>query len=96
MYDINDQLHIKEYSEYLQKQFKLTVSQGNKLLSSIKLIPILHKNPPKGRFIIAFPLPSLKPLNLKITSVFKLMYQTVQICSNKFRYFSGVNNFRQF
>ena len=36
---------------------------------------MLHKNPAKARFIRAFPVPSLKPLNLSITSVFKLIFK---------------------
>lgn len=45
------------------------------------------------RFLTASPILSLEQLTKSITSVFKVMFQIVQNCSNKCRHFSGVNNF---
>ena len=93
MHEFNDQVIINEHSEFLQEHFKLKVSHDNKVLPSIYWIPKLHKSPTKARFIIAFRISSLKPLNKSISSAFKVMYQFVQNYSNKFRYFSGLNAF---
>ena len=62
-------------------------------MPSICWIPKLYRNPAKAKFIIASPIPSLKPLTKLITQVFKVMNQTVQNHSNKCCYFSGVDTF---
>ena len=93
MHDINDNVIINKHSEYLQKNFKLKVSQDIQVLPSIYWVPKLHQNSTKSWFIIAFQISSLKPLTKSIIPVFKVIIQIVRNYSNKCGYFSGVNTF---
>lgn len=92
MHDINDNV-INKHSEYLQKNFKLKVSQDIQVLPSIYWVPKLHQNSTKSRFIIPFPVSSLKPLTKSITTGSKVVFAIVQNYSDKCRYFPGGNTF---
>ena len=53
----------------------------------------MHKNPIKGRFIIASPKSSIKLLVRTITSIFRLLFRQIQTYNDKCRFFTGVNTF---
>ena len=93
MYDINDHVIINQHCEYLQKNIKLKSSQCNKVLQSIYWIRKTHNNPIKPRFITTSLVSLLWSLTNSITSVFKVIFQIVENCSNKYHYSSGINTF---
>ena len=55
-------------------------------------MPKMHKNPIKGRFIIASPKSSIKLLVRTITSIFRLLFRQIQTYNDKCRFFTGVNS----
>ena len=53
----------------------------------------MRKNPISFRFIIAFPVCSIKPLSKDITSIFKLFYEKVERYHTEGKVWSGIKTF---
>ena len=87
-----DRLVSKQASD-LKKVFSLDVDESNRCLPHIYLLPKMHKNPIKFRFIIAAPKCSVKPLSKAVAAIFKQIYYQVEQYNKKSFFYSGVKTF---
>ena len=86
--NINKNDIINQHVSYIKNNFSLTVDQQMRTLPLPYWLPKMHKTPIGSRFIIASSNCSIKPLSKKVTSVFKLIFNTIQSYHKKSRNFT--------
>ena len=91
--NINKNDIINQHVSYIKNNFSLTVDQQMRTLPLPYWLPKMHKTPIGSRFIIASSNCSIKPLSKKVTSAFKLIFNTIQSYHKKSKFYSEMNTF---
>ena len=92
-FDCYHETFLRKSSDDLFRLFEIFVSEDDKRLTSIYLLPKLHKNQTKAKLMIPALTCFVKPLSKYITSAFKFILNQVNSYNNQRLYFSGVNSF---
>ena len=92
-FDCYHETFLKKSFDDLFRWCEIFVSEDGKRLTSVYLLPKLHKNQTKTKLMIPALTCSVKPLSKYITSAFQFILNQVNSYNKQCLYFSGINSF---
>ena len=84
---------INSYGHTVLTCFHISLNAENKCIAPVGWLPRLYKNRTKARFVIVVPKCSLKTIYKFTTSVFRLLFQQIEIEDQLSSFFLGVESF---